>query len=313
MQPSVNLGSSKESEVIEMRKVAVLASPFFAAAVGAAVLLLGLSGADSGATESADGSDSKSGGLQSEVLCLLRPWEKSLRPWLFNLRRRRHRGEWSADTRNTWTDNDGQPRVQFNLRTSAGDSRWGFGVRLRELAGLPASAVSNMASDVQFSWTREAGTFRFTGTFDQGRGNGTYTFTRTRLSSTTWPLPATEPLHRRHRPARDRRRHRGPRPRPGAGRLRQPVARRLVRSRIHGSRPSSSATRRRRLQEHRRRRLVRMGIHGATPANIKALQDAGIRGQSVEDLIRFRIHKVTPEFIRAMEARGYRTSPPKTS
>ena len=74
-------------------------------------------------------------------------------------------------------DNDGEPRVQFNLRTAAGDSRWGFGVRLRDLAGLPPAAVANMANDVQFSWTREAGTFRFMGSFDQGRGSGTYTFT----------------------------------------------------------------------------------------------------------------------------------------
>ena len=88
-----------------------------------------------------------------------------------------YRGEWTADTRNTWTDNDGEPRIQFNLRTAAGDSRWGFGVRLRELAGLPTAAVANMANDVQFTWTREAGMFRFTGSFDMGRGSGTYTFT----------------------------------------------------------------------------------------------------------------------------------------
>src|SRR5688572_19874157 len=87
------------------------------------------------------------------------------------------RGEWTADTRNTWRDNDGEPRVQFNLRTSAGDSRWGFGVRLRDLAGLPPAAVASIANDVQFTWTREAGTFRFSGSFDQGRGSGTYTFT----------------------------------------------------------------------------------------------------------------------------------------
>ena len=67
--------------------------------------------------------------------------------------------------------------MQFNLRTTAGDSRWGFGVRLRDLAGLPLAAVSNMANNVQFTWTREAGTFRFSGSFDQGRGSGTYTFT----------------------------------------------------------------------------------------------------------------------------------------
>src|SRR5689334_9239672 len=87
-----------------------------------------------------------------------------------------YQGEWTADTRNTWRDNDGEARVQFNLRTDAGDSRWGFGVRLRDLVGLPPAAVANMANDVQFTWTREAGTFRFTGSFEQGRGSGTYSF-----------------------------------------------------------------------------------------------------------------------------------------
>ncbi|MGE0865176.1 MAG: hypothetical protein AB7P34_14870, partial [Vicinamibacterales bacterium] len=67
--------------------------------------------------------------------------------------------------------------MQINLRGNAGDNRWGFGVKLRDLVGLPASALASTANDVQFSWTREAGTFRFTGSFDQGRGNGTYAFT----------------------------------------------------------------------------------------------------------------------------------------
>jgi hypothetical protein len=88
------------------------------------------------------------------------------------------RGEWTADTYNTWRGDDGEPRIQFNLRTGAGDSRWGFGVRLRDLVGLPSAAVANLANDVQFAWTREAGTFRFSGSFDQGRGSGTFTFTQ---------------------------------------------------------------------------------------------------------------------------------------
>ena len=74
---------------------------------------------------------------------------------------------------------------------SAGDSRWGFGVRLRDLAGLPPAAVANMANDVQFTWTREAGTFRFTGSFDQGRGSGTYTFTQDQTFVNNMAAPAT--------------------------------------------------------------------------------------------------------------------------
>src|SRR6187431_2832582 len=86
-------------------------------------------------------------------------------------------GDWTADTRNTWRDDDGEPRVQLNLRSNAGDNRWGFGVKLRDLAGLPTSALASAASNIQFSWTREAGTFRFSGSFDDGRGAGTYAFT----------------------------------------------------------------------------------------------------------------------------------------
>ena len=88
-----------------------------------------------------------------------------------------YRGDWSADSRTTWRDDDGEPRVQINLRSNAGDSCWGFGVNLRDLVGLPSSALANVADNVQFSWTRQSGSFRFTGSFDQGRGNGTYAFT----------------------------------------------------------------------------------------------------------------------------------------
>lgn len=32
-----------------------------------------------------------------------------------------YRGDWSADSRQTWRGDDGEPRVQFNLRRNAGD------------------------------------------------------------------------------------------------------------------------------------------------------------------------------------------------
>ena len=135
-----------------------------------------------------------------------------------------YRGEWTADTRNTWRGDDGEPRVQFNLRTGAGDSRWGFGVRLRDLAGLPPAAVANMANDVQFTWTREAGTFRFNGSFDQGRGSGTYTFTQDQTFVNNMAGAGYKNLtDRRHRPPRGDRRHHRARARPGAGRLSQPA------------------------------------------------------------------------------------------
>jgi hypothetical protein len=48
------------------------------------------------------------------------------------------RGEWTADTRHTWRNDDGEPRAQHNLRSSAGDSRWDWCPvpRSRRLAGV---------------------------------------------------------------------------------------------------------------------------------------------------------------------------------
>src|SRR5688572_24733412 len=222
-----------------------------------------------------------------------------------------YRGEWTADTRNTWTDNDGEPRVQFNLRTVAGDSRWGFGVRLRDLVGLPSAAVANMASDVQFTWTRESGVFRFNGSFDQGRGSGTYTFTPDQtfvnnMGSAGYKNLTTDDsvrlavvdvtiAHVR-----------------GLAQVGYPnlALDDVVRTRIHRVTPEFvrdlAAVGYKSIAVDD---LIRMAIHGATPENIKALQAQGIRGLAVEDLIKFRIHKVTPEFIRAMEARGYKSVP----
>lgn len=221
------------------------------------------------------------------------------------------RGEWSADTRNTWRDNDEEPRVQFNLRTNAGDSRWGFGVRLRELAGLPASALSGVANDIQFTWTREAGAFRFTGSFDDGRGNGTYAFSPnqafvTNMGSLGYRNLTSDDLVRLAVIDVTTAHVRGL---GQAGYATLPLDD-LIKTRIHRVTPefvrdlAGVGYKNVAIED-----LVRMAIHGATPANIKALQDAGIRGQSVDDVIRLRIHKVTPEFIRALGQRGYRGVP----
>jgi len=222
-----------------------------------------------------------------------------------------YRGEWTADTRSTWQDADGEPRVQFNLRTAAGDSRWGFGVRIRDLAGLPPSAIANMANEVQFAWTREAGTFRFNGSFDQGRGSGTYTFTPDQsfvnnMAAAGYKNLAADDIVRLAVIDVTIAHVRG---------LAQAGYPNLsiddvVRTRIHRVTPEFvrdlAAVGYKGISVDD---LVRMGIHGATPDNIKALQAQGIRGSSVEDLIKFRIHNVTPEFIKAIDARGYKNIP----
>lgn len=189
-----------------------------------------------------------------------------------------YRGEWTADTRSTWRDDDGEPRVQFNLRTGAGDSRWGFGVRLRDLAGLPSAAIANMADNVQFTWTREAGTFRFTGSFDQGRGGGTYTFTPdqtfvTNMATAGYRNLATDDI------------------------VRLAVID-VTTAQVRGLAQAGYTNLP--LDD-----LVRTRIHKATPEFVRELASLGYKSLPIEDLIKFRIHKVTPEYIRSMREVGF--------
>jgi hypothetical protein len=85
-------------------------------------------------------------------------------------------GDWTANARNGWRDDDRVPRIRLNLRTSDGQDRWGFGVRVTDLAGLPGAALDGDVASVRFTLPREAGTFTFTGSTSDGRGGGRYTF-----------------------------------------------------------------------------------------------------------------------------------------
>ena len=85
---------------------------------------------------------------------------------------------------------NGEPHVQLILRAADGTMLGRSACRSSELEGLPAAAMSGVASDVRFALTREAGVFRFQGSFDKGRGNGTFTFS------------ASAGIHQRHGRAR---------------------------------------------------------------------------------------------------------------
>jgi len=217
------------------------------------------------------------------------------------------KGEWTADTRSTWRDDDGQPRVQFNLRTSDGDSRWGFGVRLRDLAGLPASAIANLADNVQFSWTREAGAFLFTGSFNQGRGSGTYTFTQDQTFVSNMATAGYRNLT-----ADDIVRlavidvtlaHVRGLAQAGYAAL---ALDDLVRTRIHRVTPEFiTALAARGYRSIPVEDLVKMRIHNVTTPEIDDLKALGFGGMSIDDLIKFRIHRVTPEFIKSMKDTGF--------
>ena len=189
-------------------------------------------------------------------------------------------GTWTADTRAGWT-NGGEPRWQLSLRNDAGDNHWGFSVPESELQGAPAAAVVGTAGDVRFSWSREAGTFRFTGSFDRGRGTGRYAF-----SPDASYLKTMEGQGHRLDPA---------------GALRFAVldiTSSYVRE-LAGAGYGGLAT----------EDLVRMRIHRVAAAEIREWRAAGFTDLSPDMLVRLRIHRVTPEFARGLAERGYRGVP----
>lgn len=218
-------------------------------------------------------------------------------------------GSWTADARSTWRDADNEPRVQFDLRTDDGDRHWGVGVRSRELANLSPAALSSTADNVQFTWTREAGAFRFTGSFDLGRGSGTYTFAPdptfvANMAGAGYRNLSTDTLVRFAiidvTVAHVR----------GLAQAGYPnlAIDDVVRTRIHHVTPEF--VRELALLGYRGVAvddLVKMRIHNVTTAEMDELRSLGFGGMAVEDLVKFRIHRVTPAFIRSMKDVGYVT------
>src|SRR5687767_45873 len=162
------------------------------------------------------------------------------------------RGDWTADARNSWSD-DGEPRLQLNLRLPDSYGSWGSGVRFSELQGLAPGARDGMAQDARFSWTREAGTFRFEGTFHNGQGVGTFTFSAnpafaTGMAGLGYRNLSTDQLLRL---------------------AIIDVTQSFVTGIAQVGYPSLPID-----------ELVRMRIHGATPEFVRAMQSAGYTGLS---------------------------------
>ena len=244
-------------------------------------------------------------------------------------------GTWTSDARSDWSDRAGERRWQVNLRSESGDDHWGFGIDPAELQGMPAAAVDGTASDVRFSWTREAGTFRFTGSFDRGRGSGRYVFVPDaayqaamqrlgyaiagsdalrfavldlttayvrELADAGYPrLPIDELARMRiHRvSAQEIREWRAL----GFDALPTEM---LIRLRIHRVTPdfprglTAEATAGSLAED-----LVKMRIHRVTLEEIDELKALGFSGMGADELVKFRIHKVTPAFIREMREVGF--------
>ncbi len=245
-------------------------------------------------------------------------------------------GRWTAKTQPEWKGNDVVPRLQLSLRTGDDRDHWGFGVPIAELTDLPGAAREGTVTEARFTLTREAGAFRFTGSFDRGQGAGTFAFLPnfayvTGMAQLGYRILPTGQLMRLAvldvttaftRDLRDAGQTsltledltrmkihgatgavvRGFR----AAGLDGLAPDDVVRLRIHGVTTEFIAG----LTSRNYTGLTaddytRMRIHGVTLAEIDALSTAGLRGLSADDLVRFRIHTVRPEFIREMRALGF--------
>ena len=217
-------------------------------------------------------------------------------------------GDWTADTRNGWRDDDRTPRLQLNLRAADGADRWGFGVRVTDLQGLPDAALDGSAADVRFTLAREAGSFAFTGSFAEHRGAGRFTFTPNpaytkAMAALGYPslsredvvrlavLDVSTGLRERHpqrRPDGARHRRADPLPHPRRDRRQHPRARGPG---LQGPRRGDA-----RQDAHPRRHPGAGSASCAPPA---------WTADDPEDVIRLRIHNVTPEFIAGLKTRNY--------
>ncbi len=215
-------------------------------------------------------------------------------------------GSWTAKTHPEWKGDDVVPRVQLSLRTVEDRDHWGFGVPIAELTDLPGAAREGVVREARFTLTREAGMFRFTGSFEGGQAAGTFVFLPnagyvTAMAGLGYHNLPRETLMRLAvldvtaaftRDLRD------------AGQSNLTLDD-LTRMKIHGVTTEFIAG----LKSRSYTGLTaddytRMRIHGVTLAEVDALVAAGLRGLSADDLVRLRIHKVDAAFVRDARTDG---------
>ena len=86
-------------------------------------------------------------------------------------------GTWTARLQDTWTRNNGERWVSFQLEQDT-SRRNGMSIPMADLQGLGARDEHwTSPGTVRFSVRRDAGEVDFEGTFSSGRGSGTYRFT----------------------------------------------------------------------------------------------------------------------------------------
>jgi hypothetical protein len=184
-----------------------------------------------------------------------------------------------------WWGEIGWNKVHLSLKSSMRSerSRWNMSfsedIRLKEFKGL--EQARNSASSMQFELSREAGTFIFTGRFDDDEGQGDFKFTINSafvndMKVLGYTKLATDQVFTLA--MRD----------VGISFIKEMQALGYNKLAID--------------------KLVEMAIHGVTPLFVKEMAELGYKNLTIDELVQLRIHGVDADYVREMNA-ALRKSP----
>ena len=184
----------------------------------------------------------------------------------------------AADIRGAWTALVKGDRVHLNVVRD--HSNWGRSMPRAEFGLSDSQLNSASETPVHFTFTRDAGTIDFNGTFQSGEGVGRFTFTPSRSYAETLRslnVPADS-----HFDDED---------------LFSLAMHDVSIAFIHDM---QSLGYRQSLDEY-----IAFRIHGVTTDFVRELRSLGYDKLSADDLVAFRIHGVTTDFVRELRSLGY--------
>jgi len=213
----------------------------------------------------------------------------------------------SASATETWkgrwhAESEGKDlRIEITFRKPG----WGTWTSVDDYSRQELTGLAR-GSDVSFELRRDAGVFRFRGSFDGERGRGSVTFAGNpafakmmSLSPTNerlWALAIQNVSFDFARQMREL----------GFGIPEPPRAVRRDHSpfafvhRLFGFRHRESFV----------EQLVELQTHGVTPAYVRGMQEAGYPRLEAWQLVEFRIHGIEPDYVKGLRESGYRHTTP---
>ncbi len=204
-----------------------------------------------------------------------------------------------SDESRTWIAERQEDRLRLTIETHDGWDRW------TSVDEYPMSQLSGLTqgAETRFELRRDAGIFRFQGSYDGRRGHGTFTFAADpafaqEMGGKTATLRLME-LTLNDIPLGYVREMRA------LGFARSPAPSRRFRPRDLVPEPIremvGAGDRDQELQQ-----LMEFRRHGVTPELARAMVAAGYRDLSSSDLVELSVHGIGPAYVQGLSASGYR-------